>query len=41
MVSYFRYLGKKITERGKIWTAVVGNLRKALKQWARPSMILG
>ena len=40
-VSEFKYLGRVITASYDNWTAVVGNLRKVQKQWARMSRVLG
>ena len=40
-VSEFKYLGRVLTDSDDNWTTVVGNLRKAWKQWERMSCVLG
>ena len=40
-VSEFKYLGRVLTASDDNWPVVVGNLRKAQKQWAWMSRILG
>ena len=34
-VTYFKYLGRKLTDSGNDWQVVVSNLRKAWKRLAR------
>ena len=34
-VSWFKYLGRILTERGDNWPAVAGNLVKARESWGR------
>ena len=41
MITSFKYLGRVLTNLGGDWLAVVGDLRKAQKRWARLSRILG
>ena len=40
-VTYFKYLGRVMTELENDCTEVVGNLWKARKIWNRPTRILG
>ena len=41
MVTSFKYLGRVLTEADNTWPAIVGNLSKAQKIWARLARILG
>ena len=40
-VTYFKYMGRFLTAVDDDWPAVVGNLTKFWKSWARLSRILG
>ena len=41
MVTLFKYLGQVLTATDNDWMAVVGNLWKAQKIWARMERMLG
>ena len=41
MVSYFKYLGRIISDSGDNWPVVVANIQKERKNWAWISRILG
>ena len=41
MVTYFKELGRILTNLDDDWSSVVGNIRKAWNIWARMSRIMG